>query len=536
MPADSCPAPAPTSARPRSTPRRYLALWLPFLSTERARRDLCGKRDDRPFVLVEKARGALRIAACDPLAARTGVTLGMPLAQARALWPDLETAAADTDGDATVLRHAAELCEMFTPLVAVRGIEGLLLDITGCAHLFGGEGALLQQARRRLTRLGLTGCAAIGATPDAAWAFARHRCDDIITRGNDEQIGRALPIAALDPAPDTAMALRRAGFRTLDDLAARPSRMLAARFGMPLVDRLNRVLGREDIRITPLRPPPDIVADAHFSVPLAHADSLLGALERLAREVSIRLEQRGMGGRAFEASFFRADGIVRRIRIETAQGARTPDVLMRLLRLKIVALADPLDPGFGFDAIRIAVVRSEAVAASQATLAGGSEGGAAESEMAALVDRLVARFGREAVRRFVAQETHDPARACGTVPSLSDVASAAWPMPEPGQPPARPLTLFAQPQPIDVVAQTPDSPPSRFRWRGAVHDVTRAEGPERIAAEWWQAPAGSGERAAATRDYYRVEDANGHRVWIFRQGRYEDGDARPLWFLHGLFA
>jgi protein ImuB len=200
-----------------------------------------------------------------------------------------------------------------------------------------------------------------------------------------------------------------------------------------------------------------------------------------------------------------------------------------LLALKLETLTDPLDPGFGFDALRLGVLRAEPLPEEQVSLEGKAAG---ETDVAALVDRLVARFGRERVLRFVAHETHDPRRIAACVPVASKAGSQPWPAPEPAHPPARPLTLFKPPQPIETLSELPDGPPLLFRWRRALHEVARAEGPERIAPEWWR-----GENCApATRDYYRIEDALGRRFWIFREGLYEHGHRRPRWFLHGLFA
>lgn len=486
--------------------------------------------DDRPFVLVEKKRGALRISALDSMAARIGLSIGMALAEARGLWPNLEIAEAAPEADAALLYRAGEICDLFTPLVSLHSRDGLILDITGCAHLFGGERELGHRVWRKLSALELTACAAIAGTPEAAWAFARFRRGTIVPPGEEEAIARMLPITALDQDAATCIALSRAGFQTLADLADRPSHLLVARFGEGLVATLRRILGREDVRITPLRTPPEIMAERHFTEPLGLVDSLLRVAERLMADVVSRLEQQGLGGCAFDVSFFRADGAVRRLRVDTAQATRDVASLMRLIRLKIEALADPLDPGFGFDALRFAVLRAEPLTAAQPRLDGerGAEEGA--QALVTLVNRLVARFGRESVQRFVASDTHDPARAGGVAPWLS-CAPSEWPAPEPGQPPARPLTLFAHPQPIDVLAEVPDSPPLRFRWRRVLHEVALAEGPERIATEEWREAA----PAPVTRDYYRVEDAAGHRFWIFREGLYEDSTARPRWFLHGLF-
>lgn len=587
VPAPMSPGPTPGPAQDDPLKedkgfRRYLALWFPFLSTDRMRGTANYPRtdgpDEQPFVLVEKDRGALRICAVDATAARLGLSAGTPLAKARAVCPNIEALPADPAADVRALNLCAELCEMFTPLVATQGADGLLLDITGCAHLFGGETGLIGRARRRMADLGLASCAAIAGTPDCAWALAHRHRNMIVAPGEEETIARALPLAALDRDAATTLALTRAGFQTLDDLASRPSAMLTARFGEGLATALRRVLGREDIRITPLRPAPEIMAEKHFPEPLGLMDSLLAALERLAGDVATALERRGAGGRVFEASFFRSDGVVRRIAIETALATRDTASLLRLIRLKIEALADPIDPGFGFDALRLAVVRSESLAERQEALdqralnrdrfkaqklidpnyaehsfcekpvspfsRDALEGGPANTgsqadsinEIAQLVDRLVARFGRENVRRFVAQDTHDPVRAGGTAPWLSaqecGSLSQSWISTEPGQPPARPLTLFDPPQFIEALAEVPDGPPLRFRWRRILHEVARAEGPERIAPEWWRAAA----PAPATRDYYRIENAQGHRFWVFREGGYEDTNARPRWFLHGLFA
>lgn len=514
--------------------RRYLALWFPFLSTDRARRAMNRSvtPDDRPFVLVEKDRGALRIAALDPVAARAGLSIGMALTEARGLWPNLEVVEAAPEADAALLHRAAEIGDMFTPLVALHGRDGLILDITGCSYLLGGEGNLAHRAHRKMAGLGLTSCVAVASTPHAAWAFARYRRNTIAKSGEEEAIARALPITALDQDTGTNLALSRAGFRTLGELADRPSSMLTARFGAGLTDALRRVLGREDIRITPLRPAPEIVSETHFPEPMGLMDSLLAMLERLTKNIVAALEKRGAGGRAFEASFFRSDGVVRRITVETAQGTRDVQSLMRLIRLKLDALADPLDPGFGFDALRLAVLRSEPLAERQSTLDGGVAHQTEARDIAALVDRLTARFGRENVQRLIARETHDPVRAAGSVAYLSHHATAPLPVLEAGQPPARPLTLFEPPHWIEAIAEVPDGPPLRFRWRRVLHEVARAEGPERIAPEWWR----FGNNAPATRDYYRIENAQGHRFWVFREGFYEDSNARPRWFLHGLFA
>lgn len=477
--------------------------------------------------MVETHRNALRLADCDPHAVRLGLTRGLTLADARARIPGLVVADAEPEADRRFLDALVAFCERFTPLVALDLPHGLLLDITGCAHLFGGEAALFDGIARRMKRSGLALKAAIAGTPEAARAVSRFGAGGIVATGADEDATRPLPIAALGISAETVIALSRAGLKTIGDLADRPSVALSARFGEEIATRLRRALGHEDARITPLRPPPDCVVERHFAEPLLDAQGLEEVVTRLIGEAGRLLEQRAEGGRAFAFHFFRTDGMVRRLSIETGRPSRDARAILRLYRERIDTLSDPLDPGFGFDAVRLAVPVCEPLNEAQASL----DGRAVEDDAVAdLVDRLVARFGRDRVLRFVAQDTHDPRREARAVPVAAAVKGIAWSAPLPNEPPTRPLQLFEPPQPVETLAEVPDGPPLRFRWRRVLHEIARAEGPERIAPEWWR----DGPQPPM-RDYYRVEDAQGRRFWLFRAGLYEGGEP-PRWFLHGLFA
>lgn len=514
----------------REMQRRYLALWFPYLASERLQRRASAGPDERPLVLVEKERGALRLADCDKRAGALGLTRGLTLADARARIPELSVAEADPAADRRLVEWLAALCDRFTPLVALDPPHGLVLDITGCAHLFGGEAALRQRVGRSMHWLGLTLRASVAGTPQAARALCRFGDCAISPPGEDEDRVLPLPVAALEVSPETVLALSRAGLKTLGDLAGRPSHTLAARFGEALVTRLRRILGHEDARITPLRPPPDCVVERHFPDPLQDTDGLEGIVARLLGEAGRLLEARGEGGRTFELSFFRSDGAVRRLVLETGRPSRDAGAILRLYRERIDSLADPLDPGSGFDAIRLAVAVCEPLGTPQASL----DGRAVEEEAVAdLVDRLVARFGRERVLRFVARDSHQPEREAALVPAAAGKsdAPAPWPAAQPDEPPSRPLQLFEPPQPVETLAEVPDGPPLRFRWRRVLHEIARAEGPERIAPDWWR-----GRPGEYTRDYYRVEDAQGRRFWLFRAGLYGRETTAPRWYLHGLFA
>jgi protein ImuB len=270
------------------------------------------------------------------------------------------------------------------------------------------------------------------------------------------------------------------------------------------------------------------MVERRFAEPVARREDLLAALGLILGKAAPTLEERGEGGRLFEASVFRTDGVVRRIAVETGQPSRDHAALMRLFAEKMHLLDDPSDPGFGFDLIRLSVLRTEALAARQTRLDGRDE---TDRETVALVDHLVARFGRDSVLRIIDRHSHIPERAETMLPAIAVGAAPAWPAVRTTRPLSRPLQLFEPPQPIETLAEVPDGPPATFHWRRTTHQIARAEGPERIAAEWWrEAPE------TLTRDYYCLEDREGRRFWVFRQGLYGTETTAPRWFVHGLFA
>ncbi|HEY8565439.1 MAG TPA: DNA polymerase Y family protein [Beijerinckiaceae bacterium] len=480
-----------------------------------------------PLVLVEAVRGAQRLAAVSREALRLGLAPGLPLADARARVPNLLVREHEPSADSALLARMAEDAQRWTPLVALDPPHGLMLDVTGCAHLFDGEAAMRERVLQRLRRGGFSARGSLAGTPEAARALARFGRAAVVPTGHEAEAVRPLSIAALELPEETALALRRAGFKRIGDLADRPSAPLTSRFGPELSTKLRRLLGREDVRITPERPLPTCSAERAFAEPISRSETIARVLRALIEQVCAQLEGRGEGGRAFEARFDRTDGAKRRIGAEAGRPLRDPEAIDRLFRERLDALADPLDPGFGFDSIVLSVLASEPLDSVQPTLDGRA---VAENEVADLIDRLIARFGPARVARFVPVDTHDPVRAARLVPATVESREGeAWPRPEPGEPPTRPLHLLEPPEPVEAVAEVPDGPPIRFRWRRALHDVARAEGPERILPEWWR------DRQTPARDYYRVEDARGRRFWLFREGQYEEGES-PRWYLHGLFA
>ncbi len=490
-----------------------------------------------PLVVAARVQQELQVAAADEAGLKAGLIVGMPLATARAMLPALDIVEQDAAADAVLLEAIARWCDRFTPLVALDTPDGLFLDITGCAHLFGGEAAMMRGVCASLARQGFGICAAIAGTPLAARALARTTPGRVIASGEEAVAVRPLPVSALGVSDEIQRLLRRAGLKTIGDVAARQPAELAARCGPPFVDRLQQVLGFRDAPISPRRPVPDYMVEKRFAEPVATSDAITLTLSALGKVLVEAMGRRGQGARQLEAAFFRTDGAVRAIGVEAGQPVSDAVVLMRLFAERLDALADPLDPGFGFDLIRLSAICTVGVTPQQR----GFDTAAHEADdVAQLVDQLAARLGSQRVVRYVPQETHCPERADLPRPAQESLGDARpWPARVAGEPPLRPLRLFAPPEPIGVTAEVPHGPPARFNWRRTHHLLAHVEGPERIATEWWR-PG----RNPLTRDYFRVEDTAGRRFWIFRDGLYdvelEGQDGRPpepaAWYLHGVFA
>ncbi|MEJ7925972.1 DNA polymerase Y family protein [Sphingobium sp. AN641] len=514
--------------------RRYLALWFPFLPLDRLRiaRPDHWARTDGPRAMVESVRGAMRLVCPDEDALALGLNAGMALADARAQEPGLAVFEADPHADQDWLERLCDGCARYTPIAALDGPAGLMLDIGGCAHLWGGEAPLASAVTDRLVRHGMRARHALAGTAEAAHALARYPA---APAPDEDAAIRRLPVEALGLEAESALALRRAGLRHIGDVAARPAAALAARFGKESVDALHRLLGLADRPLRPRRAIAAIMVERRFAEPMGSTAHALAVLAKMAVEAGDQLSERAQGGRRFEAIFFRSDGLAFPLRVETSQPIREPAAIMRLFEERVDSLSDPLDPGFGFDMLRLSVPRSEPLAPSQLALEGGKV--PPQDDVAALVDRLSVRAGRHRIQRLTPRDSHIPEQAQLALPAVESRAPASWHRPgDPEDPPLRPLHLFDPPQRIEAIAQVPDGPPHRFRWRRTLHEVTRFEGPERIAPEWWRAADGALEGHGRTRDYYRVEDARGRRYWIFRHGLYGGETVRPDWYLHGLFA
>ena len=460
------------------------------------------------------------VGAVTDAARAAGARHGMRLTDARALDPGLVAVPADGDGDRALVERLARWASRWSPLVEVDGADALRLDSTGVAHLFGGEAGLVADIEARFATLGLTARVAVAATAGAAWGLARFGTGQ---RGDGLEAVAPLPVAALRLPPTVIRTLERLGLKTIGALVGVPRRSLARRFreaDNPL-DALDRMLGRtpEPLTAAPIDPPPR--AMLRLAEPVADPSAAAQALALLVPDLAARLDARRLGVRRLVLAGYRVDGEVQVADAACAIPTREAAHLLRLLKDK----TDTLDPGFGFDAFALEASWFEPLDSAQDGLIGGPP---PALEVARLVDRLSVKLGADKVRRPVAQASHVPERASGWRAAVEEGPS----IPACGRGGSGPQRLLDRPEAIAVIYATPEGLPRRFVWRRGVHDVARAEGPERIAPEWWR------ERGTARlRDYYRVEDSHGRRYWIYREGLFGDGrGGDPMWYLHGLFA
>jgi len=534
----------------------------------------------RPLVLVAPAKGGTRIVSLNRAAQRAGLAKDALLSNARAKVLDLQVRDADPVADGDGLRRLALWCLRYSPIVApwdeASGADGLFLNIEGCAHLFGGEERLLADLAARLRAFRLVPRMAIADTAGAAWAVARHGEKDgiIVAPGDEARALHTLPLAALRLGEDAHMLMHRLGLRRIGEVMHQPRAPFAARFQAEFLRRLDQALGRAPEPLVPIVEPPVYRAQASFAEPIMAQEHVLEAATHLLEALGHDLERDATGVRLLRLLLFRVDGKVLSLELGLAAPSRDARHIAQLIDLRLHRLGSELEADFGFEAAAVHVLNAESLAERQAPL-GLHEGRAPPGELARLIDRLQQRLGTSAVRQLHPRQSHTPERAVRArpaspsarldkrgadqgkrrqqIPAAAVTAPHPLPMPEETMPEEtmpeetmpeetmteetwgegtaapRPLLLLERSEPADVLAVVPDGPPRHFRWRGVLHQVAEAQGPERIAPEWWR------RTAERTRDYYLLEDAQGRRFWLYRAGLYGAGDT-PQWFVHGVFA
>lgn len=498
--------------------QRYLCIWFRHLCPDwliRRNAALAAV----PFVYATPSRGRMMVVANSAVAAKMGIREGMVIADCRARVPELQVYDALPHQAEKLLQAIAEWCLRYTPLVAVHAPDSLLLDTTGCTHLWGGESLYLQEILGRFHFLGYHVQAALADTIGAAWALAHFgKTQGIIPPGMQAESIASLPPPALRIPTETSDRLQKLGFYRIGQFINIPQRVLMRRFGQELLLRLHQACGQAPEVL------PNIQATVHYQErlpclePIRNLPGIEIAVQRLLEALCGRLAKEEIGLRTALLKAFRIDGNLQQVQIGTHKAARNPEHLFKLFSLRLSGL----EPALGFELFVLEASLTEPLTAAQESL-WATEHKAEEQLIAQLLDRLSGKLGPKIIHRYLPAEHYWPERSITEASSLTQAASTSWQVQRP-----RPMHLLASPDPIEVTVALPDYPPLLFHYKGKLHRVARADGPERIEREWWL--DGTGQH----RDYYCVEDEEGARYWLFRAGHY--ATENPSWFVHGVFS
>lgn len=498
--------------------RRYVAIWFRHLKTDwMARRQPTLK--DIPFVMAAPEHGRMVIKAANAASQTKGIDAGMVVADCRAILPTLQVFDDKPELAGKLLYNIAEWCLRYTPVVAIDSPDGLMLDVSGCAHLWGGEKPYLNDIETKLNGFGYDVSIAIADTIGTAWAISRFgQGSHIIPPCRQVEAILSLPPAALRLEAATLERLEKLGLYQIQSFINMPHKVLRRRFGDTLLTRLGQALGWEHEIIKPIQPAQPYQERLPSLDPIRTATGIEIALRQLLEKTCDRLAKEEKGIRKCVFKCHRIDGIIQQIEIGTNRPSRNATHLFKLFELKIATIA----PALGIEVFILEATIVEDITSTQDALWNFTEGGNGTA-IGELLDRIASKLGQATIHRYLPDEHYWPERAAKVAGSFTEKPQTNWRTDLP-----RPIHLLPIPETIEVTVPIPDYPPMLFRYKGALHHVKKADSPERIEQEWWI-------EQGQYRDYYIVEDEAGARYWIFRQGSYEQGN-NPQWFIHGFFA
>jgi protein ImuB len=498
--------------------KRFISIWFRFLKTDWwiRRRPML---HDQPFILALPDHGRMVITAVNGLAQKKGIDTGMAVADARALIPSLEVLDDEPQTSVRLLNRLAEWCIRYTPAVATDPPDGLLLDVTGCAHLWGGEKQYIADIHKRFKHFGYDISISLADTVGTAWAIARFGQNDrIIESGQQHTALLSLPPAALRIEVPTIERLEKLGLRKITQIISMPRSALRRRFGQQILQRLDQALGNEKEVINPVQPIEPYQERLPCLEPIITATGIEIALQRLLDTLCHRLQQEQKGLRTALFKGYRMDGKIQKIEIGTNRPSCNAKHLFKLFETKI----ESIEPASGIELFTLEASKVEDLSTVQEQL-WRNKMDLDNVELCELLDRIAGKTGAHNIHHYVPAEHYWPERSFKEASSINETMQTTWKVDRP-----RPLQLLSRPEPVEVTAPIPDYPPMLFRYKGKLHKLTKADGPERIEAEWWL-------QDGQHRDYYSVEDEDGCRYWLFRSGHYDVAKSYQ-WFIHGFFA
>jgi protein ImuB len=497
--------------------KRFVSIWFPNLATDwfELRKPELKKV---AFVLVQPSHGRMIITAANMLSQKKGIKQGTVLADARAIFPSLQYFDDKPNLVPQLLQRIAEWCIRFTPCASVDPLGGIFLDASGCSHLWGGDEAYIEDIVKRLQARGYHARVVIADTIGCAWAVARFSKQTVIEKDAQLDALLSLPPESLRIKDKTVERLHKLGLRQIQNIVSMPRPSLRRRFGSLIIQRLNQAVGTEQEFIKPVYPIEPYQERLPCIEPIARIEGIEIALRELLEKLCKRLEKEGKGIRTAYFRGYRVDSKAVGIQISTSRASNNVHHLFHLFGMKL----STIEPDLGIELFVLEATKVEDHTPTQEEFWKQSTG-LNNNHLSELIDRISIKIGSDAIQRYLPDEHYWPERSFKKATSLTEQSTTEWKLDRP-----RPLQLLSLPEHIEVTAPIPDYPPMLFRYKGKLHKITKADGPERIEQEWW---IQDGEH----RDYYAVEDEEGCRYWLFRSGHY-DAQNKPKWYLHGFFA
>lgn len=471
-----------------------------------------------PFVLALPSRGRMVITEVSKVAKAKGLYAGMIVADAKVVCPEVKVVDDKIDLAEKLLNNLSIWFIKYTPVVAVDLPEGLILDVSGCTHLWGSEEAYLKDIINKLKSLGYHVRIAIADTVGTAWAVCRYGKEKAIIKSNEQaQALMRLPPEALRIENCISERLHKLGLHTISSFINMQRSALRRRFGEQLLLRLDQALGNKAEIIKPVIPVEPYHEHLPCLEPIQTATGIEIALQQLLEKLCTRFKKEGKGLRFAILKCYRVDNNVQQIQIRTNHPSNNTKHLFKLFETKIVGI----EPALGIEVFTLDASKIEDIQASQETF--WTMNSSLECrEVAELIDNLENNFGSNIIHRYLTAERHLPEHSIKLAASLKEKPTTAWRADK-----LRPTYLLKQPQRIEVTAPIPDYPPMNFRYNGKLYTVIKADACERIESEWWL-------DKGLHRDYYAVQTEEGKCYWLFRLGHYNDNN-KPLWFIHGFF-
>ncbi|HZY82618.1 MAG TPA: DNA polymerase Y family protein [Cyclobacteriaceae bacterium] len=498
--------------------RRFISIFFRHLATDWfSTREPESDFKKKPFILRAPSHGRMIISAANAIAESKGIHVGMAVADARALVPELQVKDDKPDLIPKLLHRLAEWCIRFTPIVAVDPPDGLMMDVTGCSHLWGGDEHYLKDITKKLNTRGYDVRVAIADTAALAWGVARFGKYLIANKETHFESLMSLPPEGLRLEEETVYRLHKLGLHKVSQFIKMPRQSLRKRFGPNMLSQIDKATGQEIEVIEPVIAVEPYQERLPCMDPIVTATGIEIALKELLTILCLRLQQEQKGLRVATLKCYRVDGKIEQVSIGTNRPSHHVQHLFKLFELKIATI----EPALGIELFVLEAPKVDDHLAKQEKMWEGA-GGLVDERLSELIDRLAGKVGIQSIHRYLPDEHYWPERSIRQTSSLHEQPATEWPTDR-----QRPMHVLLKPEPIEVTAPIPDYPPMLFRHNGQIHQVVRADGPERIEKEWW---VDQGEH----RDYYRVEDSEGGRYWVFRLGHYDDKVYR--WFLHGYFA